>query len=104
MLKQYVAPVTRKVSAYIEGSSNFKLFVFNVLTFTMANAAMNFRKECNRFGSATWRSPDMLGNSSRSPIYPYIRQPFYEDIPEVIAHLRFNRVLETELKTTYRHL
>ena len=73
-----------------ENSSNFSLFAFSLLSVVTVYGAMNVRAKCSKFGFASWKTPEMLGNSFRSPIYPYMRQPFYEDIEVIRDYLRLN--------------
>ena len=79
-LRTYVAPYTRKISAAIENSKYGQQVLYSLICLGFATFAMNFRTWMNVFGDASWKTPDMLGNSYRSPIYPNERVPFYEDI------------------------
>jgi hypothetical protein len=68
----------------------------------------------NRQG-ASWATPKFVinhllfhtfktGNSGRSPIYPYISQPYWKDFQAVVANNRYEKMLELEIKCYYKVL
>ena len=57
---------------------------------------------CHTFGIASWKTPSMFGNSGRSPIYPYMYQPFSDDYEDLLHFYRDERTRRVELITTYR--
>ena len=72
----YIAPYTRRLSALIESSPRFKIFLrYGPFTWAGAYFGMIFNWNFN-LGTASGNTPKMLGNSNRSPIYPFQRQPF----------------------------
>ena len=39
-------------------------------------------------GLTSWKSPKFLGNSGRSPIYPYSMRPYVDEVEERVAYDR----------------
>ena len=66
----------------------------------LAHEAGRWTKRLQRFWHAAgWKTPNFTGNSGRSPIYPYIAMPFYEDHEEIRDYWRQQIKLEAELLT-----
>lgn len=60
-------------------------------------------KDLQRFMVAySWRTPRFLGNSGRSPIYPFRPMPWYEEREKFIDFWRKEAVIEFEFVTAYR--
>ena len=55
-------------------------YVSYTAALALAYEAGRQTKRLQRFWpAASWKTPNFTGNSGRSPIYPYIPMPFYED-------------------------
>ena len=54
------------------------------------------------FGTGSWKSNNFLGNSGRSPIYPYRKKPFVTDVEGRIEYEDTERVQKFEILTTYK--
>ena len=54
------------------------------------------------FGTASWKTYNMFGNSGRSPIFPHFSKPYIDDIEGRIAYEFIHRLQKQELCTTYR--
>ena len=67
------------------------LVVQNILVAVAAISSYYFGRYCadntdHVFGTGSWKSPAFLGNSGRSPIYPYTKRPFITDVEERIVY------------------
>ena len=100
--RTYIAPFTRRMSSSIENSS-IKLKVLQmVVVFGFAWLGMHTRAWLNVFGDASWKTPDMLGNSYRSPIFPHEFKPYFEDIEASVEYNRRELTLLNELTINNR--
>ena len=54
------------------------------------------------FGLGSWKTFNFVGNSGRSPIYPFEKRPWIDDIEGRLAYDQRKRMKLHELLTTYR--
>ncbi len=54
------------------------------------------------FGTSSWKSFNFMGNSGRSPLYPYRWKPFVDDVEGRLEYERTNKVQKWEVLTTYK--
>ena len=70
-------------------------------------SAILFGQFCNDhadafFGIGSWKTYGFLGNSGRSPQYPFVERPYVTDIEGRISYEANARMQLHELCTTYR--
>ena len=76
----------RKQTRLLQLAGENRGFIINSLLIAAGGlTSLKLGKFCaenadNVFGTGSWRTPNFLGNSGRSPIFPHIPKPYIDDI------------------------
>ena len=54
------------------------------------------------FGIGSWKTPNFLGNSGRSPIFPFLKRPYTTDVEGRLAYDKTTKSQFWEVITTNR--